>query len=152
MEDSASATFLWQGKRKTGKRGIKNRTWMAEGCQSKSFAPVAILLEICSEEPSSLLPASWPWLRKLARAALAAQLMTEKTWSSRRANSPLVEVRNIWSCTLLPLQSSDGAQIHPFHAPVLEDALLLIKSVSTFLALTEQEPTTGTSCNSISNV
>lgn len=26
---------------------------MAEGCQSKSFEPVAILLEICSEEPSS---------------------------------------------------------------------------------------------------
>lgn len=54
MEDSASATFLWQGKRKTGKRGIKNRTCMTEGCQSKSFAPVAILLEICTEEPSGL--------------------------------------------------------------------------------------------------
>lgn len=54
MEDSTSATFPWQGKRKTGKRGIKNRTWMAEGCQSKSFTPIAILLEICTEEPSGL--------------------------------------------------------------------------------------------------
>lgn len=54
MEDSASATILWQGKAKTGKRRIKNRTWMTEGCQSKSFVPIAILLEICTEEPSGL--------------------------------------------------------------------------------------------------
>lgn len=54
MEDSASAIFLWQWKRKTGKTGIKNRTWMTEGCQDKSFAPVAILLEICIEKPSGL--------------------------------------------------------------------------------------------------
>lgn len=136
MEDSASATFLWQGKRKTGKRGIKNRTWMAEGCQSKSFAPVAILLGICSEEPSG--PCSQQaghGLEELARTALAGQLMTEKTWSSRRANSPLVEVRNIWSCTFLPLQSSHGVQIHPFHAPVLEDVLTAYQISEPFSSL-----------------
>lgn len=136
MEDSASATFPWQGKRKTGKRGIKNRTWMAEGCQSKGLTPVAILLEICSEESSS--PCSQQaghGLEELARAALAAELMTETTWSSRRANSPLVEVRNIWSWTLLPLQSSHGAQIHPFHAPVLEDALTAYQISEHFYSL-----------------
>ena len=69
MEDSASATLPWQGKRKTGKRGIKNRTWMTEGCQSKSFAPVAILPEICTEEPSGLCSQqAGHGLEELARA------------------------------------------------------------------------------------
>lgn len=96
MEDPASAIFLWQGNTKTGKRGIKNRTWMTEGCQSNNFVPVAILLEIYTEKPSGLCSQqACHGLEELAPVNPGSTADDSKTSSSRQANSPLVEVRSI---------------------------------------------------------
>lgn len=53
---------------------------MTEGCQGKSFVPVAILLEICTEKPSSLyFQQAGHSLQELARADTGSTADDSKT-------------------------------------------------------------------------